>query len=321
MSRRLEDPTSLFLRSKIPWFLDSYRRGSDRTQETCEITLNALLLEFDQVAATGRNAFVHLINLSQRVGQTDLALFSQRGTFIDTLSPLYDAYMDLAATATKAHAACAEYLFLRRKMCREGPESVFPVQIIRVLVAFSGCLQQMSDAAAEIEKQWKATTDALRAAIDSYCIRPSLVSVFSWVDSRNAVRLGLPRLINALPEAMQKSTEGLAKFLAAYADLEGALNRIEETRLSASEALPSESDIGTTLVGLIHLDTAVMRYRACLLLANWWAADRPTMNDPMTGSTPFRKLLRVAELDFLLKYFGMRYPSWLSSYRYDVLSV
>ncbi|KAJ7606885.1 hypothetical protein FB45DRAFT_949395 [Roridomyces roridus] len=306
MSRRLEDATSLFLRSKIPWFLDSYRRGSDRTQETCacaalfffalasymcqDITLNVLLLEFDQVATTGRNAFVHLINLSERV-------------------------------ATKAHAACAEYLSLRRKMCRESPESVFPVQITRLLVAFSGCLQQMSDAAAEIEKQWKATTDGLRAAIESYCIRPSLVSIFSWVDSRNAVRLGLPDLINALPEAMQKSTEGLAKFLAAYADLEGALNRIEETRLSASEALPSESDIGTTLFGLIHLDTAVMRYRACLPLANWWAADRPTMNDPMTGSTPFRKLLRAAELDFLLKYFGMRYPSWLSSYRYDSRSV
>ncbi|KAJ7606838.1 hypothetical protein FB45DRAFT_949257 [Roridomyces roridus] len=319
MSHRVEESTNYSLLSQIPYFLDSHHRDP-RTQEISGILLNALLLEFDEVAATGREAFVHLISLSERVAWADVRLFSQRGKFIDTLNPLFDAYTTFVDAATEAHAACAEYLFLRQKMCREGWNAISPRQIREVLGAFSRCVQLMSHRAAEIETQWETTTDALRVAVSSYCIHPSLVSIINWVDSRNVIRVDLPSLLDALPETIQKSRDGLEKHLSAYKELEDALIEGEEWRRAGSESPVSKSDIGVIFFALIHLDTAVIRYRACLLIANRWTVDRPLMDTRSISSTPLRKLIRTTELDFLVKYCGMSNPAWLSDYRFDVLT-
>ncbi|KAJ7611026.1 hypothetical protein FB45DRAFT_329859 [Roridomyces roridus] len=320
--RRLELYTDAVISSKMCSLLGSYR---PHAQETCvcdpflrqllpytqsqDKSLNALLLEFDQLAKTARNAFSRLVTLSDRVARTDLALFSERGKIIDPLNPVYDAYLKLVEVVTKAHTACAEYLFLRRKMCREGPGSVSPVVIDKVLVAFSRRLRQMSSHAAEIKTQWKATTDALRVVGTSYCMRPSFVSIISWVDSRNQARLGLPELLDvALPETMQKSTEGLEKLLSAYANLEDALNRVEQRRRTASEAVGSEYDFSIALFRLIRLDTAVLRYRACLVIVNRWNLERFDFDDAWMSSSPLRQLLFKKEKGFLPKYCGETAP-------------
>ncbi|KAJ7606833.1 hypothetical protein FB45DRAFT_949246 [Roridomyces roridus] len=204
-------------------------------------------------------------------------------------------------------------------MRREGPDSVPPLQIDQVLVAFSRCVQQMSGHAAEINTQWKATTEALHVVVNSYCIRPSLVSVLKWVDSRNAVRLDLPNLLDALPEIMQKSTDGLVKYFSAYGKLEEALNRVEQSRRDGAEPLGSKSDFDIALFGMLHFDTAVIRYRACLLIAAWWTVDRIMVNDATMSSTPLRVLF-WKEKGFLLKYCGMRTPPWLWNYEHQILT-
>ncbi|KAJ7606843.1 hypothetical protein FB45DRAFT_436334 [Roridomyces roridus] len=313
---RVEDAQNYALRVGIPHYLDSY--GTCEPHETSVPSLNALLLEFDQVASTGREAFVHLVDLSNRVARDDVQLFSQRGQFIDTLNPLYDAYIAFGATAIKAHAFCAEYLLLRRNICRASvPLLKIDEAIDGVLVAFSRCVQEMTVRHAEvIEAQWKATTEALRVAINPYCIHPAVVSIIQWVDSRNAARFDLPDLLDALPQTMQKSTDGLAQLVSAYENMEKVLSRGERRRRAGREPLASESDIEIILVGLIHLDTAVMRYRACMVIANRWTVDRPAMNIKVLSSTPFRKRLASTESDLLLKYCGRRDPSWLDDFRF-----
>ncbi|KAJ7606792.1 hypothetical protein FB45DRAFT_435519 [Roridomyces roridus] len=257
------------LREKIPYLLNSYR---PHPQATRDDSLNALLIRIDQVATTGLEAFIYLIALSDLVALTDVQLFSQRGTFIDTLNPLYEAYMSFVETATEAHAACAAYIFCRRQMCSASADAaLLEGQIREAIGAFTGCLHRLSRHADAINIQWKVSTDALRVAVNSYSMAPSFVSILSWVDSRNATRLDLPSLVDALPESIQKSTDGVNKLYMAYVQLEKALNQVHDSGL---ESLGSESDFGIALLQLIQLDTAILRYRACLLISNGWRADK-----------------------------------------------
>ncbi|KAJ7603118.1 hypothetical protein FB45DRAFT_152408 [Roridomyces roridus] len=120
--------------------------------------VNALLLELAQVDKLGRNPYLHLSDLSDRVVRADLESFGivQRADIEvfprpAKISAISSRHIDFLEAASKSHAACAEYLLLRRKMCREGPESVPLWRIDEALAAFSRCLRQMSGQAEEIK--------------------------------------------------------------------------------------------------------------------------------------------------------------------------
>ncbi|KAJ7611024.1 hypothetical protein FB45DRAFT_942300 [Roridomyces roridus] len=279
---------------QIDHFLKSYTPQPPLA--TCDKALNALLREFDQAAATNHDTIGPLIVLSDRVARMDLALFSQRGKFIDRLNPLYDAYLKLVDATMEAHAACARYLFLRRKMAP---------------AALSRCMKELCEAAEELETQWKATTAALRVAVESYCVPPSVVSIIQWIDWRNAARSDLPDLLDAIPEALRMSTEALEDLVSAYKKLEDALLEVERIRQTS---FASEHDFGIALMGLFQLDTAILRYRAGLLVANRWTLDRGIYTNTRLTSSPLRALVYRLEGDFLVKYCGVRTPRWLLDY-------